>query len=172
MANLGTTFNANEIPADERGDLEPIPADEYLMQIVESELREKDNGDTGLNLTIEVVDGDLQGRKVWDYLNILHSNPTAQSIAQRRLADYCLATGKPTIEDSDELHFVPFVAKVAVEKRKDTGDLSNRIKAVRAANAAPPTGKPAPQRQASTPSAAPAAANGTGQRRPWGNRAA
>lgn len=171
MANLGNTFDANQIPEDERGDFDPLPAGEYLMQISDSELREKDNGDTGLNLTLEVVDGPLANRKVWDYLNIVHSNATAQSIAQRRLADYCLACGVPVIQDSEELHFTPFIAKVAQEKRKDTGEMSNRIKAVRAAGSAPPENKPAAQ-QAKAPAqrqAAPPAARGAS--RPWGNRA-
>jgi hypothetical protein len=167
MADLGNQFDPNEIPDDERGDFTPMPAGDYLLQIVESELREKDNGDCGLNLTIEVVEGEYENRKIWDYLNIRHSNAQAQSISQRRLADYCLATGAGTIRDTEELHFRPFVGKVSQEKRKDTGEMTNKIKAVRPASGAPPAGKSAPQRSAPSTATRPAQ-NGS---RPWARQA-
>ena len=168
MAHLGSTFDPNEIPEDERGELEPLPRGEYVLQVADSELRENGNGDTGLNLTLEIVEGEFQGRKLWDYLNIRHSNATAQSIARRRLADYCLATGAGTIRDSEELHFQPFIGRVSREPRKDNGEMSNRIKAVRSLSGSPPTVKAAAQqsRQAVSP---PQAAQANGDR-PWKRR--
>jgi hypothetical protein len=168
MAHLGATFDPNEIPDDERGSFEPLPPGDYLLQVADSELKDKPNGDCGLNLTLEVVEGEFQGRKLWDYLNIRHSSADAQRIAQRRLADYCLATGAGTIRDSEELHFRPFIGKVSREPRKDTGELSNRIKGVRSKSGSPPAGKPAPQQQTGAP---PPRQATTGER-PWNRRSA
>jgi hypothetical protein len=166
MAYLGNTFDPNEIPADERGEYTPIPAGDYLLQIVESDIDDK--GDrTGLKLTYEVVDGEFSNRKIFDYLNIVHPNATAQQISQRALADLCLATGVGAVSDTEELHFRPFIGKVAVEKRKDNGEMTNKMKKSRAAGSAPPAGKPAAS-PGHTPAhaAAPKAAGS----RPWGAR--
>ncbi len=169
MAQLGTAFDPNEIPDDERGSFEPLPPGDYLLQVADSELKEKSNGDCGLNLTLEVVEGEFQGRKLWDYLNIRHSSAQAQAIAQRRLADYCLATGAGTIRDSEELHFRPFIGKVSREPRKDTGEMSNRIKAVRSRSSVPPATKGAAPQSAHLAASQPqrsAAPPATGNR-PW-----
>jgi hypothetical protein len=165
MASLGTTFDPNQIPEDERGEYTPLPAGDYLLQVVESDIDDK--GDrTGLKLTYEVVDGEFSNRKVFDYLNIVHPNATAQQISQRALADLCLATGVGAVSDTEELHFRPFIGKIAVEKRKDTGEMQNRVKKTRPAGSAPPAGKPAAMGARPAAAAAPKAAGS----RPWGAR--
>jgi hypothetical protein len=168
MVDLGQIFDPSEIPEDSRGGFEPLPAGDYLCQILESDVAKTKAGDGEiLKLTLEVVDGPYERRRIFENLNIRNPNPNAQGIAQRALADLCQACGLGIIRDSEELHFKPFVAKVAIETDK-TGQYEpkNRVKRFKPARGAPPTGKagPTPVQPISQPQAKPS--------RPWGRPAA
>lgn len=129
MATLENEFNADEIPEDDHS-FDPIPAGEYLMQVIESDVVETKNK-TGyqLVLTLEVIDGPHANRRVWDRLNIRNQNPDAQRIAQRSLADLCLAIGISSLRNTEDLHFHPFIGKVTIQKDK-TGEYGpqNRVR--------------------------------------------
>jgi len=169
MTALPQTFNPNEIPEDDRN-FDPIPAGTYKLQVTESKLEEARSGEGNqiLTLTLEVLDGPYQNRKIWDRLNIINKNQTAQQIAQRALADLCLACGLNSIKDTEELHFKPFTARVTIQPDK-TGQYApqNRVRYT--------VGKGAPQGQPQTQQAAgnkqPQQAKGGGAAaptRPWG----
>jgi Protein of unknown function (DUF669) len=66
-------------------------------------------------LDMEVLEGPLQGRHVYDQLNLINPNPTAEEIAQRTLSAICHAVGKLQVADSEELHFQPLLVRVAVK---------------------------------------------------------
>lgn len=173
MASLGTTFDPNEVPQDERS-FEPLPVGDYNCQITDSEIIATRTGGEMLKLTIEVIDGPYANRKIWDNLNIRNSNPTAQSIAHRTLADLCAACGTGPIADSEDLHFKPFVAVLKIEPERTVGDRTydarNGVKRYKARGGQPPMGKApaqAPQRQAVPQAARPSAAAPS---RPWAAR--
>jgi hypothetical protein len=161
MADLDMDFNPADVPEDDRS-FSPLPAGEYLMQVIESELKDTKTGNgQQLVLTLEVMDGPSSGRKVWDRLNIRHTNADAQRIAQRGLADLCLAVGLPSIRNSEELHFKPFTAKVTIREDK-TGQYgpSNNVRYKTGA------GRPAGgQTQAHRPASQPA--SNSGANKPW-----
>ena len=116
MADLDMEFRPDDIPEDER---DVIPAGEYDLQVIESELRETKSGNgEQLVLTLEIITGPFSGRRVWDRLNYRHVNADAQRIAQRSLADLCLATGVTALRKSEELHFKPFRARIGVREDK------------------------------------------------------
>jgi hypothetical protein len=71
-----------------------------------------------LVLTHEIIDGPFTNRRIWDRLNIRNPSADAQRIAQRNLADLCLAVGIGTLRDTDELHFKPFVGRVGIRTDK------------------------------------------------------
>ena len=167
MADLGETFDPDTVPESEYNG-EPLPAGMYQVQITESEIAETKAGNgTMLKLTFDVIDGPFTNRKLWVQLCIRHTNATAQSIAQRALADIFQATGTPPSRDSDDLHFKPLMVKVTI-KPDETYGPRNEVKAYKplAGASAPPAGKPAARPAATAPAAAKPA---TG--RPWGNRA-
>jgi len=174
MADLadvfGSDFDPTSVPEDERS-FDLLPPGDYTMQVIESELKPKDNGDCGLNLTIEIMEGPFANRKLWDWLNIRHSNAQAQSIAQRALADLCLATGVQGLRDSEDLHFRPFVGTVKINPAKGNYEASNGIKRYKPM---PSAAGQASARQAAPPTrvapAAAAAASGGGKA-PWPRRA-
>ena len=126
MANLGH-FNSSE---HEPSSFDPIPAGEYAVVIVESEMKPTKAGDGSyLNLTLEVLEGDYQGRKIWDILCLEHSNQKTVQIAMGRLSAYCRACGKVEIENSEELHDIQFKVKVGIRKDEQYGD-KNTVKEV------------------------------------------
>lgn len=151
-------FNAAEHnPLDS---LEPVPAGWYTVMITDSEMRPTKSGDGEyLQLALQVVEGEFQGRRIWDRLNLNNSNQTAVDIAQRALASICRAVGVLTPSDSTELHDRPFEIKVTVRPPKDGYDASNEIKGYREA------GGGAPARQ--TAGRAPAMAGGASSTPPW-----
>jgi hypothetical protein len=137
MAKLGGTFDAKTV--EPNAPLEALPAGEYRVQILQSEMRATKAG-TGrmLWLDMEVLDGEHKGRHLYDQLNLINPNPTAEEIAQRTLSAICHATGRLEVSDSDELHFAPMLAKVVV---KPNG--YNEIKGYKATGEKPtPPAKP------------------------------
>jgi hypothetical protein len=153
MALLENTFDATQVEPGQS--FEILPAGDYEVHIVRSDMKPTKAG-TGhlLELEMDVLSGECVGRKVWDRLNIVNENQTAQEIAQRTLSAICHATGVMHVRDSEQLHFHPMIAKVAVEERKDKpGEYSNRVKAYK-----PRDGGAAPAHVAAAPSQAPAAA--------------
>jgi hypothetical protein len=116
MAQLN--FNAADVqPLDS---FEAIPAGTYEAVIVDSEMKPTKSG-TGsyLELAVEIVTGDFQGRRVWSRLNLANPNVKAVEIARRELSSICRAVGVMNPGDSSELHNVPFLVVVKKVKRDD-----------------------------------------------------
>jgi len=155
MAELD--FDATTI--DPNQPFEVIPAGKYRVQIVASEMRAtKDGNGQYLWLEEEILDGDYQGRKLWDRLNLANANQQAVEIAQRTLSALCHAVGELHVADSDQLHFKPMIATVRVRPAKGDYDASNEIRGYEADGAAKPVA------QAKT---APAAASAATKTPPW-----
>lgn len=152
-------FDARQVAPQQTFD--PVPAGWYNFMIVESEMKPTSNGQGAyLQLTLKIVDGAHAGRQVFDRLNLQNQNPVASEIAYRRLSAYCHATGVIQVQDSQQLHGIPFKGRVSV--RTDSSgqyDPSNEVKAVKhinedtGASAAPATW--APPAQAAQPPAGP-----------------
>lgn len=163
MAHLGQAFDSSTV-AD--SDYAPLPVGDYRVEIIESEIRATKSGDGQyLMLTMQIIDGEHNGRRIWDRLNLWNPNSTTVEIAQRTLKSICNAVGKPVIEDSEELHQIPFVARARMAKSKQSGELQNAwsYKAENEETSAPPARAAqaaASPRPASAPVAAPKA-------KPW-----
>jgi hypothetical protein len=113
MANLGLNFDATTV--EPSAPIDVIPAGKYVAQIVNSEMRDTKSGSGQyLWLEIDIMDGQYKGRKLWDRLNLVNSNPQAAEIANRTLSAICHATGKMHITDSEQVHYIPMLIKVAV----------------------------------------------------------
>lgn len=166
MADLDMDFNTADVPEDDRS-FSPLPAGEYLMQVIESELKDTKSGNgQQLVLTLEVIDGPNSGRKVWDRLNIRHVNADAQRIAQRALADLCLAVGLQGVRDSEELHFKPFTAKVTIREDK-TGQYGPQNNVRYKVGGGRPASGGQVQQRTSTQQQNGGAAPPTGASKPW-----
>ena len=93
-------------------------------------------------------------------MNLQNPNPVAAEIGYKRLSAYCHATGVIQVQDSQQLHGIPFKARVSV--RTDTTgqyDPSNEVKAVKHINEdTGTTAAPAAQQWQAAPPAQPAPA--------------
>ena len=91
-----------------------------------------------LSFTYEVMDGDYQGSRVWDNLNLWHNNPKTVEIAMRQLKSIATASGYPNpnyIPDSSELHGREMKVKLAI-RTDSNGNEYQDIKAYLPLNAA------------------------------------
>ena len=109
--------------------MDVLPKGRYLAEITDSEMKPTKAGDGQyLQLEFTVLDGEFSGRKQWVRLNLVNANETAVSIAKAELSAICHCIGVLRVEDSIDLHNRPLYIDVTVEKRKDNGEDSNRIK--------------------------------------------
>jgi hypothetical protein len=107
----------------------PVPAGTYLAHITESDVQPLKSGNgTGLKLTFEIIDGQYKGRKIWENLNIQHSNEDTQRIAQSQLSALCHAVNVIKLQDTAALHLKPVNLKVVVREAQGQYQASNNIK--------------------------------------------
>lgn len=136
MAKLD--FNAEEY--EPMGSFEPIPVGEYLVVISDSEIKDNNNKDGKyLQLVYDVVEGDYQGRKLFDRLNLVNKNETAQKIAQQALSAICRSIGVMHPKDTEELHDKPFIVKVAIRPATKEYQASNQVKGYKSKDGVAPT---------------------------------
>lgn len=111
------------------GTLEPVPAADYRVMIVESEDFETKSG-TGVRtqLVFEIIEGPHKGRKLFENLNLINENKIAVRIARAELSSICVACGGLKPQGTEELHHIPMMVRVGQKKREDTGDMQNTMK--------------------------------------------
>ena len=121
-----SNYNIHEV--EPMGTFEPLPADWYRCVIADTEERETKRQDGKyLQLTIEVIDGKYQGRKIFDRLNLQNKNPVAVDIARRSLASIAKAINVDP-KNSSDLIDIPLMVKVAVRPAENGYDASNDVK--------------------------------------------
>ena len=137
MATLPFEFDANNV--EPQGDMSPLPAGEYKVIIQDSSMKPTRSGDGQfLELVFSLVEGspnpkEFHNRKIWDRLNIVNKNQTAQDIAKRQLSAICHAIGVMKLKDSSQLHNKPLLVKVAYLPEKDGYPAKNEIKSYKPA---------------------------------------
>jgi hypothetical protein len=107
----------------------PVPAGTYLAQVIESDIKDLASGNgKGLKLTFEIIDGQYKGRRIWENLNIQHTNEDSQRIAQSQLSALCHAIGVIKLRDTAALHMKPVNIKVTVREAEGKYQASNNVK--------------------------------------------
>lgn len=146
MANLGMKFDSSTV---EPNVFKPMPTAWYPIQIVDSEMKPvKDNDKNAyLNLTIEILDGEFKGRKVWDRLNLYNDNPVTKEIAHKQLSAICRATGVNVLEDSAQLHGIPMMARIFKKAASGDYDETNEVKSYKAMESTAGGAAPGAQQQ-------------------------
>lgn len=193
MAVLGARFNAESYDTEQR-DYENLPNGVYRLEVTDSEVATTKKGDgTILKLKYSVIEPEEYAKRlIFGNITLENPNTQAQEIGQRQLASLCRAIGLSEIEDSEELHFQGFVAKVGLSKQRTGPDGKvyeprNEIKrfyfpdaddipAIGVDRPAAANDNTPPPRQAANdnrPAATQQQADGAaGKSRPWGKRAA
>jgi len=153
-------FNASTVEPMQPRSYGPLPAGDYEMIIVKSDVKPTKAG-TGhyLELEMQIVSGEHSGRRHWERLNIDNPNKTAQDIAEAALASLCFAVGVTNMDDTVQLHDIPFIAHVEIDRKEpDRNRIMGYVNAGAAAVAAAP---------AKAPAARPAPAAAAPARKPW-----
>lgn len=117
-------------------DLKPIPSGDYRCRILSGELFNARSGTPGYKLTLEVLDGEHTGRRVWHDVWL---SEAALSMAKRDL-------GKLGIEQPEQLERplpdgIIVKARVAL-RRNDDGTEFNRVSHFDVVAVEPPTPEP------------------------------
>lgn len=148
---MSTFLNFDATQVDPRDEFQPIPAGSYHVIITESDIKETKNGSGNyLRLTMEVQDGEYQGRKLWHNVTLQNQNATAVSIGQRHLSQICHAVNVLQVSDSQDLHYKPLIAVVKIRKGDGQYGDSNEVQRYEAASQYGAT-PPAPAYRAPTP---------------------
>lgn len=109
----------------------PLPEGEYPAHIVGSEVTYSKAGDQMLTFTYAILEGDHQGRLVFDR-HMLTGSEKAVEIGAKRLKGLASAVGLPNpnyVGDSAELHGRPLTIKLKIEKGQNGYEDQSRISA-------------------------------------------
>ena len=126
MAQLN--FNAAEIDTTSR---DAIPSGTYEAVVTASEMRATKNGlGMGINLTFEILsEGPAKGRKVFVWINYEHPKAEAQRIGREELASLCKAVGVTELNDTNQLHNLPLMVTVGVDRNDPTRNVVKKYAA-------------------------------------------
>ena len=97
-----------------------LPVREYVAQVVEASIQQPNSGDGYyLALTWKIIEGDYEGRQVWQRITYLHSSEQAQTIGRKMLKDLCVATGvAKQFDDVEVFLFKPVRIRLGIERDK------------------------------------------------------
>jgi len=114
-------FDVSTYEAPKRTSFEPLPPGDYNAMISNSEMKTTKAG-TGeyLELTIQIIDGAHSGRRIWERLNVVNANKVAEEIARSQLNGIKAACNIDKLESSEQLHDIPFVLSLDIDRREPT----------------------------------------------------
>ena len=127
-------FNVANLDGFDASQVEPdlgfpvLPAGDYEVVITDSKLEPTKKGDgKALKLTLQIITGPEQNKKLFDQLNTQNPSEIAQKIGRASLSAICRAVNVLTPKDSAELHMKPLRVKVVVENDPQYG-MKNKVK--------------------------------------------
>lgn len=114
MAQLQTAFDATQYdPTQTSGGL---PVGKHKVIIEKSEIKTTKAGDGGyLQVEMKVVEGPAAGATGANRYNIYNPSQEAKDIAHRQLSALCHCIGVYNIQDTTQLHGIPFIVDVALQ---------------------------------------------------------
>jgi hypothetical protein len=149
MANLGTTFITDEMPAG--GSYEVVPAGWYTATIHSAEIKDT-KARTGRYIAIryDITGPSHEGRVAFGNINIENPNPKAEEIGRQQLRSLMESIGLARLTDTDQLIGGNLKIKLKIEKSEQYGD-KNEVSGYASNGAAPPkiASAPAPAAKAS-----------------------
>ena len=118
---MNTQFPQTFDPTTQEGNSWAVmPVGKYVAQIVEASIQQPNSGDGyHLAVTWKIIEGDYEGRQVWDRITISHSSEQAQTIGRKLLKDLCVATGiAEPVNDAEVFLFKPVRIRLGIERDK------------------------------------------------------
>ena len=118
MAQLLQAFNAQQFDPTQGGG--SLPVGRHPVIIESSEVKANKANDGGyLQLNVKLIDGPQTGTTGAYRLNLYHSNPQTAEIAHRQLSAICHCVGVFNVQDSGQLHNIPFIIEVGLQKGEE-----------------------------------------------------
>lgn len=116
MPLLAQAFDASQF--DPTQGVGQMPLGKHPVIIEKSSIETNKAGDGGfLQLNLRIIDGPNKGGEGVYRLNLYNASPKAAEIAHRQMSALCHVTGVFRVQQSEQLHNIPFV--VEVEPQKD-----------------------------------------------------
>jgi hypothetical protein len=95
----------------------PLPPNDYKVMIIDSKIEAVNTGNGGrLRLVCRIIEGEYLNREFNYDLNIYHNNAQTAEIANHALSAVCHVVGVFDIQDSQQLHNIPFIAVITMQK--------------------------------------------------------
>ena len=165
MAQLIQAFNAQQYDPTQGGGSLPVGRHPVINE--SSEVKANKANDGGyLQLNLKLIDGPQTGTTGAYRLNLYHSNPQTAEIAHRQLSAICHVIGVFNVQDSQQLHNIPFIVEVGLQKGEEAAQKGyTEVKKVFDINGNEP-GKAGQGAPAAQPQQQPAAQGGFGQQQP------
>ena len=131
------SFNAAEV---QPSSFDAIPAGVYEAVIANSESKPMKSGNgMGFNFEFEIISSDHKGRKVFSWITFEHrTSPDAQRIGREQLSAICRAVGVTQLNDTTQLHNLPMMITVAIDKNDPSRNVIKAYKAKGGTGAATP----------------------------------
>ncbi len=112
MGNMD--FDATNV--EPNAPMDAIPSGKYIAKIAETEIKETKSGKGKyLQITLEIVEGQFKGRKVFDRLNLWNASAQAKEIAEKTLSAICHSIDILKIRNHEELK--NNIVEIKVDKR-------------------------------------------------------
>ena len=145
-----------DVDPNETRSFELIPPGWYAAHLVDSYTRAAKSGEGEyINMTFELLNAPYANRKVWEMLNLWHSNPTTVQIANQQRIEIITAMGRPNATTTEELYGIPVMIKLTIrEDRTGKYEPQNAIKGYKPYGNVPPAAAVANTPARSAPSAA------------------
>lgn len=106
-------FDASQVPPAQP--LKALPEGWYKVVMTKDETKPgKNQGAEVTTVELTVAEGEYQGRKVYERLNLVNPNQQAVEIAWQTLSAICRAIGKIRFTQSSELYGIPFMVRLSV----------------------------------------------------------
>jgi hypothetical protein len=132
MSRLGNGGNCKDVDAATGGGGELLPNGWYRFMFVNSQYKATKVGDgMCLHLFLRCLELDYQGIEKRDFLTLEHPKQDTALIARASLKAIAIACGHPNpdlIEDSADLHQIPFMARLSVEDAGDKYGPQNKVR--------------------------------------------
>lgn len=120
-----------ELESVEANEFELLPNGEYKSMPIETSLQTTKAGTgTYVKATWLILDGEYEGRKIWETYNITNPNPKAANIGKAQLKSIAIAQGMPangTVKNHEDLQDKPVMIRVKTEPGSGEYGPKNRI---------------------------------------------
>lgn len=94
-----------------------LPVGKHPVIISESEVMAAKDVESGLlELTLQIIDGPSKGQTGPYRLNLYNKSAKAAEIAHKQMSAICHVTGVYVVDDSRQLHNIPFIIEVGLQR--------------------------------------------------------